>query len=248
MNFGCTTTQTRESKPREWVGCGGMQTLVECATKKVPLIVISSYKETEQNTCPSPEADAGTAVLSLGPLRSKETFWRWIRLSSMKHKGLLVLRLTHIHTNNWTSPRLHFQKGQSVKILWNHFIHPKTKQTNKKKHVRTHFRSQKLGFSCYMWTRVRSACTYSVSFTPAPHVIHTSTKRGEASVLQSMYIIISAEKKSAVYNISSGCMTLHVPTQSVHLLSTVELGIEKLVILSTKTQFEICNCSNVRFG
>lgn len=140
---------TNERVKTQRMGGGGMQTLVECATNKIPIIVISSYKETEQNTCPSPEADAGSAILSLGPLHSKETFWRWIRLSSMKHKGLLVLRLTHIHTNNWTSPHLHFQRGNPLKycgiIL----------STPRKNHVRTHFRSRKLGFSCYMWTRVR---------------------------------------------------------------------------------------------
>lgn len=82
-----------------------------------------------QNTCPSPEADAGTAILSLGPLHSKETFWRWIRLSSMKHKGLLVLRLSHIHTNNWTSPHLHFQRGSPLKYCGIILSTPKRKFT-----------------------------------------------------------------------------------------------------------------------
>lgn len=115
-SFGCTTTQNEGVKTQRMGGWEDADSGWMC--QKVPIIVISSYKETEQNTCPSPEADAGPAFLSLGPLHSKETFWLWFRLSSMKHKGLLVLRLTHPH-KQLDKPAPTFSKGQSV------FIHPK---------------------------------------------------------------------------------------------------------------------------
>lgn len=207
-SFGCTTTQTRESKPREWRVGGGMQTLVECATKKVPIIVISSYKEAEQNTCPSPEADAGTVIVP--------------RSSALEGDVLVVIQVvfhetqrpsgatSHTHPHKQLDkPAPTFSKGQSVDVLWNRFIQPPNKKRFTLGPV-SWAKSLVLAATCehaYVFAKV---CMHiQCQFYKAPHVIHTYTKRGEASVLQSMYIIISAEKNIAVYNISSGRVTLH---------------------------------------